>query len=142
MKTINGGIDEELFKKIVEDDFLSPFHKLLGLELIKVSKGKVTIKMIAKGDFLNGMGVVHGGVTASLCDASMGYAVRSLGKIPTTAEMKVNYLVPALPNKKLIGAGKVIKAGINLLVVEGEVYSGDELILKSLGTYFDLKTLR
>lgn len=138
MKTINGGIDEKLFRQIVKEDFLSPFHKYMELKLLKVQKGKVRIEMIGKDTFLNGAGVVHGGATATLCDAAMGYAVRSLDKIPTTVEMKVNYLSPALPNKRLQAVGEVIKAGSNLIVVEGKIYCDSKLIIKSLGTYFDL----
>lgn len=138
MKTINGGIDEKLFRQIVERDFLSPFHKYMDLKLLKVKKGKVRIEMIGKDTFLNSAGIVHGGATATLCDVAMGYAVRSLGKIPTTVEMKINYLSPALPNKKLQAVGNVIKSGSNLVVVEGQVYCDGKLIIKSLGTYFDL----
>lgn len=140
METINDGIDEKLFRQIVED-FSSPFHEFMDLKLLEVKKGKVRIEMMGEESFLNGSGIVHGGVTATLCDAAMGYAVRSLGKIPTTVEMKINYLSPALPNKKLNAIGKVIKSGRNFIVVEGEIYCSDKLIIKSLGTYFDLNNL-
>ncbi|WP_422444931.1 PaaI family thioesterase [Thermoanaerobacterium sp. DL9XJH110] len=140
MKAVNRGIDESLFNEIVEKTFPSPYHLLLGFELIEIERGKAVVRMDAGNELLNAMKIVHGGATASLCDTAMGFAARSLGAVPTTVEMKVNYLAPGLPGEKLTAVGKVIKEGKNLIVTEGEIFDKrGKLIVKSSGTYFDLR---
>lgn len=54
---------------------------------------------------------VHGGVIASMVDAAVGAALRSMldvGRGGVTVEMKLNYLHPA-NGEKLIAKGEIIK---------------------------------
>ncbi|MCR4431395.1 MAG: PaaI family thioesterase [Tepidanaerobacteraceae bacterium] len=138
MHTVNKGIEPQLFEEIIEKSFNSPFHKLLNFELMELGRGTAVVEMDAKENVQNALGIVHGGATASLCDTAMGIAVRSLGTIPTTVEMKVNYLLPGPMGKRLRAVGKVIKEGRTIIVAEGEIYCDERLIAKSIGTYFDL----
>jgi len=140
MYPINKGINQELFEEIVNKSFNSPYHKLLKFELSELGLGTAEVEMAIEEDVLNGLGIVHGGATASLCDTAMGIAVRSLGAVPTTVEMKVNYLSPGPAGEKLRASGKVIKQGRTIIIAEGEIYCKDKLIAKSIGTYFDLRT--
>jgi len=139
MHPINKGIKQELFEEIVNKSFNSPYHKLLKFELAELGRGTAAVEMTVGEDVLNALGIVHGGATAGLCDTAMGIAVRSLGAIPTTVEMKVNYLSPGPAGEKLRATGKVIKEGRTIITAEGEIYCKDKLIAKSLGTYFDLR---
>lgn len=140
MDPINKGIDQELFDEVVNKSFNSPYHKLLGFELTELSRGVAIVETDVKENLVNALGIAHGGLTASLCDTAMGMAVRTLGAIPTTIEMKVNYLLPGPKGERFRAVGKVIKEGKTLIVAEGEIYCKDKLLVKSLGTYFDLKT--
>ncbi|MDN5332048.1 MAG: hypothetical protein PWP45_1273 [Tepidanaerobacteraceae bacterium] len=89
---------------------------------------------------LNTLGILHGGVSATLCDTAMGFSVKSLGKISTTVEMKVNYLYPINLGERVRACGKVIKVGENICVAEGEIINEiNKVAVKSLGTYFILK---
>jgi acyl-CoA thioesterase len=136
---VNKGIKQELFEEIVNKSFNSPYHKLLKLELVELGKGMAVVEITVDESILNALGIAHGGATASLCDTAMGVAVRTVGALPTTVEMKVNYLAPGPIKERLRAVGKVIKEGKTIIVAEGEVYCKDRLIVKSLGTYFDLK---
>ncbi|MDI3481698.1 MAG: hypothetical protein PWQ97_1353 [Tepidanaerobacteraceae bacterium] len=139
MQTVNKGIEPQLFEEIISKSFNAPYHKLLNFELMELGRGTAVVEMAAKKDVENALGIVHGGATASLCDTAMGIAVRSLGAIPTTVEMKVNYISPGPMGERLRATGKVIKAGGSILVAEGEIYCNKRLIAKSIGTYFDLR---
>jgi uncharacterized protein (TIGR00369 family) len=121
-------------------DFLknidSPFDKKLGVKLVEAKKGRVVIELRTKKSFTNSNGVIHGGLTASLCDAAMGASVMTFGINSVTVEMKVNYLSPGGPDGKFIAIGRVVKKGHTLVIAESEVYYKNKLIAKSLGTYF------
>lgn len=138
MQTVNKGIEPQLFEEIISKSFNSPYHKLMNFELMELGRGTAVVEMAAGEDVQNALGIVHGGATAGLCDTAMGIAVRSLGAIPTTVEMKLNYLSPGPVGERLRAVGKVIKEGRTIIVAEGEIYCNERLIAKSMGTYFDL----
>lgn len=128
--------DATVFNEILERSVQAPFNKKLGIKIIKAKKGSVELELDPKPDLANGLGIVHGGVTASLCDSAMGFAVMTLGIVPVTVEMKLNYLSPGSIDQKLIAKGAVVKEGRTLIIAESQVYSGEKLVAKSLGTYF------
>src|SRR5207302_10717883 len=61
----------------------SPYHRLLGLEMVRASPGEVVIRMPFRGDLLAGddeIGrYVHGGAIASLIDTAGGLALQRAG---------------------------------------------------------------
>ena len=125
-------VEKEILNKAAQ----APFGQKLGIKIIKAEKGYVELELDTNQDLANHIGIVHGGVTATLCDTAMGFAAMSVGVLPVTVEMKVNYLSPGSIGDKLIAKGKVVKEGQTLIVADGEVYDGETLIAKSLGTYF------
>ena len=81
----------------LENDYLKlrlPFNEKLGIKVLESDEGRVIIALESKQDFTNSNGIIHGGVTASLCDTAMGASVMTLGINTITVEMKVNYLSP------------------------------------------------
>jgi len=141
METINRGLRQDTFKEIVIDFNNAPFAQLAGFKLTEVGNGTATIELQAERKLLNSANILHGGVSAALCDTAMGFAVKSLGTISiVTAEMKINYLVPIKFGEKVKAIGRVVKAGQNLCVAEGEIINEEnQVAAKSLGTYFVLK---
>lgn len=139
MKADNSGVSEEVFFQITNRYMDTPFHRLLGMEITEIKPGEVAIELTPTEDLLNGHGTVHGGATASLCDTAMGVAVLSLEKRPITVEMKLNYLLPLKPGEKLKAVGRVVRAGGTIIVAEAEVFDGEKLAIKALGTYMDVK---
>ncbi len=129
--TINNELENDYLKKLD-----CPFNKKLGIKVIESNEGRVIIALESKQDFTNSNGIIHGGVTASLCDTAMGASVMTLGINTITVEMKVNYLSPGGTDGKLIAIGKIVKRGRTFVIAESEVYYKDKLIAKSLGTYF------
>ncbi len=56
---------------------MSPFVKLLGLEIEKLEQGVCFSRLRIKDTLLNKHSVVHGGVIYSMADLSMGVACYS-----------------------------------------------------------------
>ena len=131
--------DAIVLNRILESAVQAPFNKKLDIKIVKVQRGSVDLELDTNPDLANGIGIVHGGVTASLCDSAMGFAVMTLGFFPLTVEMKLNYLLPGRIGDRLIAKGKIIKEGKSLMIVEGEIYSGEKLIVKGIGTYLAQK---
>ena len=75
--------------------------------------------------FIQHMGLVlHGGVTATLCDVTTGIAAYTTvqeSKNVVTADLKVSYLNPST-SKKVKAVGKVRKAGNFLIYCECDVF--------------------
>jgi uncharacterized protein (TIGR00369 family) len=75
-----------------------PIAELLGMRLAEVEEGRAVFEVEPGEQHYNPIGVVHGGLAATLCDSAMGCAVQSalpVGVAYTTLELKVN-LVRAL----------------------------------------------
>jgi uncharacterized protein (TIGR00369 family) len=92
------------------------FHHLLGIEITERHQDGVTIECPLRPDLMNGSGVLHGGVTATVADAAMGMGlIHLLGKgcSITTVEMKINYLRPVTEGK-VVARSYVLRLGKTL----------------------------
>ena len=72
-----------------------PIALLLGFDIEEVAEGRVVFTAETGEHQYNPIGVVHGGLAATLLDSAMGCAVHSLlpqGRGYTTLEIKVNYV--------------------------------------------------
>jgi uncharacterized protein (TIGR00369 family) len=72
---------------------------------------------------INRSGVVHGGITASLADSTMGSLINKRlpeGYYAVTSEMKVNYLRVGI-GTELIAQAKLIHKGQTLVVAQCEI---------------------
>jgi uncharacterized protein (TIGR00369 family) len=71
-----------------------PMLKLLNIRLAEVSEGRAVMLASPEAAHTNGIGIVHGGLAATLLDTALGCAVNSLmpaGRVFTTLEVKVNF---------------------------------------------------
>ena len=114
--------------------------KTIGAKLDSVDEGRVVISVELKPSMMQQHGFGHAGVTFSIGDSAAGYAaLTKMGKNQEvlTSEMKIHLMSPA-DGKILKAVGSVLKAGTRLLVVQSNIYSGDDknekLIATMLGT--------
>ena len=130
------------FEKLKEFLKEIPFNALVGVRLTRLHKDGVTIECPVRKELLNGAGVLHGGVGATLADVAVGMALtRHLGKprSSTTVEMKINYLRP-LAEGKLIARSHLLKVGTRLCCGHVELYDGRQrAIAAALITYMILE---
>jgi acyl-CoA thioesterase len=68
------------------------FAKLLGIELIEVSKGRAKAKMSIKEFHLNAVNTVHGGAIFSLADYTFAIAANSHGSIAVALNVNISFL--------------------------------------------------
>lgn len=88
---------------------------------------------------LNSLGIVHGGVTATIIDTTMGTVIRKKflpkGHTVVTTEMKINYIKPGKGNK-LISKAIILHKGRTQCVTECKVYNEEgTLVAAATGTF-------
>jgi acyl-CoA thioesterase len=101
-----------------------PFNKSLGIRVTRIHKDGVTIECALRDDLRNLAGVLHGGVTATLCDVAVGIAITSHfhgARRATTVELKLNYFLP-IENGKVSARARLLRVGKNLCVGEVRVH--------------------
>ena len=130
----------DIFTKVAESFESQAFMKTIGAKLNSVDEGRVVISVELKPNMMQQHGFGHAGVTFSIGDSAAGYAaLTKMGKNQEvlTSEMKIHLMSPA-DGKILKAVGSVLKAGRRLLVVQSNIYSGDDknekLIATMLGT--------
>ncbi len=67
------------------------FSRWLGVEVLEVRPGQVTLRMAVREDMTNGFGVGHGGVTFALADSALAFASNSGGKVTVSIENSMTY---------------------------------------------------
>jgi uncharacterized protein (TIGR00369 family) len=115
----------------------SPFHRLLGLELVRAEEGLFEIRVPFRPEFLRADGEdwLHGGVLSAVIDIAGDYAVASQtgGDVPTV-DLRIDYLRPA--RGSLLVTARVIKVGRTLGVADVEVRDDEgRIVAIGRGTY-------
>ena len=116
----------------------APIQDLLGFDLIEVDEGRVVFAAEPGEQHYNPIGVVHGGLAATLLDSAMGAAVHSTlpqGSAYITLEVKFN-LVRAMTAEtgRVLAEGKVIHGGKTVATVEATLRGEEGGALLAHGT--------
>ena len=130
----------DIFTKVAKSFESQAFMETIGARLDSVDEGRVVISVQLKPSMMQQHGFGHAGVTFSIGDSAAGYAaLTKMGNNQEvlTSEMKIHLMSPA-GGKILKAVGSVLKAGRRLLVVQSNIYLGDDknekLIATMLGT--------
>jgi len=110
--------------------------KFMGLHIVEVLEGRVVLSMEVAQQHSNIYGAVHGGTLASIADVAMGFPCVTLGKRIVTIDMNISYIKSAPTGSTLTAVGKIISNGNTVIRSEGEIYNGEELLVKSQASYF------
>jgi uncharacterized protein (TIGR00369 family) len=122
-----------------------PFLKDLGVEFLAMADGRAEIALNLEARHMNSWQVTHGGVVMTLLDVAMSMAGRSLdpsARGGVTVEMKTSFLQPAgTPGSRIVAIGKAFHRSTTMCFCEGEVWNGDRLVAKAMGTFNYVKRL-
>jgi len=112
----------------------STFWGYLGCKLEKLEQGKVEISLDAGKQHLNPIGLVHGGVLASLLDNAMGIAVMLVRPNDKTVTTNLNiHYVSTLYEGKLRVTAEVLHQSRKMLTTTGTVWDAEGKIA-TIGT--------
>lgn len=102
-----------------------PIADTLNFYLIEAEPGRAVFQGTPKPEFLNPIGSIHGGWTATLLDSCMACAVHTTvpaGQGYTTVEFKLNLVRPIMPDTGPMRAeGKLINGGRTIATSEGRL---------------------
>jgi uncharacterized protein (TIGR00369 family) len=117
----------EFLRKVVSGELpRPPISALMDFGLAELEEGRAVFTAVPAEYHYNPIGVVHGGLAATLLDSAMGCAVHSTlpaGAGYTTLEIKVNY-VRALTAEtgEVRCEARVIHVGGRTATAEGKVF--------------------
>lgn len=87
----------------------------------------------------NNLNIVHGGITATILDTTMGTIANAIlpkGYGAVTNQLNIHYIAPGI-GEKLFCKAEIIHQGSKTIVVMGEIYRNDgKKIAYSTGTFF------
>jgi 8-oxo-dGTP diphosphatase len=104
------------------------FMRHINFELTHIQAGHVEGWLTMQDIHKQGLGFLHGGVTATLCDIVTGFAAFSLvpqNQYVVTGDLKISYLNPAI-HPRIHAIGKVLKQGKMLTFCEAEIWAVSE----------------
>ena len=115
------------------------FGAYLGMEFYIAQPGVVHYSLLVKENHLATPQSVHGGAIAGLMDAIVGVGALSMvceeGKVVSTMEMKISFLIPVVMGDELKGVSAVLKAGKRILFMEGKIFNqNNDLIAMATAT--------
>ena len=116
----------EFLQKIVAGELPPPpIGVLMNFRIAELSEGHAVFVVDPAEYHYNPIGVVHGGLAATLLDSAMGCAVHSTlpqGAGYTTLEIKVNYIRPMTAETGRVRCeAKVIHVGGRTAIAEGRI---------------------
>jgi uncharacterized protein (TIGR00369 family) len=116
----------EFLRAIMSGDIPQPpISKMFGFAFTKVEPGEVHLNLPIGPHFYNPIGMVHGGIAATVLDTVMGCSIHSLlpqGKAYSTLEIKINYLRPLTDTLGEVAVeGRVINLGRKAAFAEGKI---------------------
>jgi acyl-CoA thioesterase len=116
-----------------------PFLELLGVRPVEASRGRAVFELTVEDKHLRTLGLLHGGVTATLLDTALGYAAVTTapsGHFVVTVQLNANFIRPAWLGERLLASGEVIHSGRQTAVARGEIRTADgELVASGTGTF-------
>lgn len=96
----------------------------LGIEIVEVLPGAVTLQVPFSGDLTQQHGNFHGGVMGAIGDSAAGYAALTLtppGSEVVSVEYKINFTAPG-DGDRIIAKGTVKRAGRTLIVTNADLF--------------------
>ncbi|HVT64643.1 MAG TPA: PaaI family thioesterase [Mycobacteriales bacterium] len=102
-----------------------PVAELIGFDIRDIQPGRVTFEMTPRLEHYNPIGMVHGGVTATLLDTVVGCAVHT--RLPrgtgyTTLDLQVRYLKPvSVRTGTVLATGTVVHLGRRTATAEAQL---------------------
>ena len=114
-----------------------PFAKFLGLELVELTNGRVSIHLSVRDDLMN-QSVVHGGAIASLIDTAAAFAVLTQIEVDekvTTTDLTIHYLRP-ITSGRMTATAQIVRGGRRLFVLSVDVLSDRGVLLATAVTTY------
>lgn len=129
---------EYMAKKINQSlaDSPGPVSRWLNGTLLDIKYGFLKVAYTVREDMVNPMGLLHGGVAATILDEVAGANTYFLGReyAYVTVNLNCDYLHSAKIGETIVAESLVIRAGNNVVHCECKILNSDNLIVAKATT--------
>ncbi len=87
------------------------FSQWMGVQVIEIKEGYSKISMTIRKEMINGLGIVHGGITFSLADSAFAFACNNRNVFSVALDTAINFLKPVHLDDTLIAEAKELHNG-------------------------------
>jgi len=111
-----------------------PLLEHLDIRAVDAERGRAVFEMTVDEKHLRTLGLMHGGVTATLLDTAMGYAAVTVApedRQVVTIQLNLNYIRPAWKSERLVVTGEIRHSGQKTAVAHGELRTADGIMVAS-----------
>lgn len=109
---------KEIVDQMMQTDRMSQW---LGISVLAYTPGNVICQMTVRDEMVNGMKIAHGGITYSLSDSALAFAVNAHGIKSVSVETSISHLQPVQIGDQLTTSTKELslsrKIGVYLIEV-------------------------
>jgi acyl-CoA thioesterase len=99
---------KQVVLKMMEDDL---FSQWLGIEVLDIKEGYSKIKMTVRKEMINGLGIVHGGISFSLADSAFAFACNNRNVLSVALDTSINFIKPVHVDDALTAEAKELHNG-------------------------------
>jgi uncharacterized protein (TIGR00369 family) len=117
---------------------VNPLFNYLGIIVEHISPEKAILRLPFKHEFIQGAGVVAGGIFATIADETMAHVVLANlneGQSTATIEMNLRYLRP-IKEGEIRAVAKIIKKGRQIITVTADIRDEENSLLAYAGASF------
>ena len=111
----------------------APIGRLIGMEVDALEVGRAVFSLVPGEQHYNPIGMVHGGIAATMLDSAMGCAVHSTlppGARFTTLDLHVHYARAITADTgRVVAIGETVHLGGRTATAEGRVVDEDGTVL-------------
>ena len=109
-----------------------PMGRLMNIRLTVANRGEVVFEGSPEEYHYNPMGIVHGGMAATILDSALGccvYTCLDLGDVWTTLDIKVGYLKAMTVETGLVRAiANIVHVGRTVALAEARLVDANDVI--------------
>jgi acyl-CoA thioesterase len=99
------------------------FSQWLGIEILEIKEGYSKIKMQIRQEMVNGLGIIHGGVTFSMADSAFAFACNNRNNLSVALDTSINFIKPVHIGDVLIAEARELHNGKSTGLYQIEIYN-------------------
>jgi len=116
------------------------FSRWLGINIISVEPGYVTLSLKVRDDMTNGFRIAHGGISYSLADSALAFASNSYGRVAVALENNISYMQKVNAGDELTAETEELSIGRRMGVYNVAITNHeDEKVALFRGTVYRTK---
>ena len=126
-----------MVKKFMDETKKGFMQNIGDLSFKKIDDKNFEYSIKILENFLNTVGIAHGGFIATIADTGMGNAahIAAGNKRCVTINLDINFISAGKLNEKLIGKVKVLKRTKTLVFISSEIFDSEKIVATASGTW-------